>query len=216
MLKIDSKAVQSLVLKLDAVRSKAIPFAVRQALNDQVFAARKRWRTEMGGAFILRNRWTLGSIRVEKAKGRDVRTMAATIGSLAPYLGEQEFGGSHPDRGIPTGPAAGQEMGQVPRTRTVRGPYKLSSRLRSGAKKGRKKRGKTRLIYLETGKAKGVFKVWGRGKKGGRVLLWDLGHPHITVHAKPTLGPTVDAIERRAPKYYARAFLRELRRAGWR
>ena len=215
MLKIDTKAVEALARKLDIVRSKAIPFAVRQALNDQVFAARKRWQKEMGSEFIIRNRWTLGSIRVEKARGRSVQTMQSVVGSLAGYMHDQEFGGSHADSGIPTAPAAGQPMGQVPRTRTVRGPNKLSSKLRRRTGRSRKSRGKARLVYLETAKAKGIFKVWGRGKKGGRALLWDFGHPHISLSPKPTLGDTVDAIRARAPKYYARAFIKELRRAGW-
>ena len=215
MLKIDTKAVEALARKLDTVRSKAIPFAVRQALNDQVFAARKRWQKEMGDSFILRNRWTVGSIRVEKARGRNVATMQSVVSSLAGYMSKQEFGGAQVEGGIPTAPAAGQPMGQVPRTRTVRGPNKLTSKLRRKSGRARKSRGKKRLVYLETAKAKGIFRVWGRGKKGGRVLLWDFGHPRVIDPKTPTLGPTVDAIRARAPKYYARAFIRELRRAGW-
>jgi hypothetical protein len=215
MLRIDTRDIAKLERILRAVRTKAIPYANRNALNDMAFAARKQWRTEMERSFILRNRWTVGSIRVVKARGTDVSTMHSVIGSVSSYLGRQEFGGISHEQAIPTAPAAGQAKGLVPRTRAVRAQNRLAQRIGKG--RGRTRRqGKYRLVYLETDQAKGVFRVWGRGKKGGRVLLWDLGHPTVMNPRIETLGPTVETVGRRGPRYYMRSLLREVRRAGWR
>ena len=48
----------------------------------------------MGRTFVLRNQWTVRTVRVEGARGLDVRTMQSTVGSLAPYLETQEQGGT--------------------------------------------------------------------------------------------------------------------------
>ena len=68
MLRIDSRDLDRLVRDLEKVRRKAIPHAVRNALNSQAFDARKRWQSKMGEEFTLRNKWVAGSVRVEKAR----------------------------------------------------------------------------------------------------------------------------------------------------
>lgn len=208
---VDTRGFDRLERILVNTRSRAIPYATRNALNDMAFAARKQWRTEMERSFILRNRWTVGSIRVEKASGTDVGTMHSVVGSVSSYLGKQEFGGTSREDAIPRPRAAGQPASMPTHTRTVRARYRLSGKIGKGR---RPKLGKKRLVYLDSPKA-GLYEVWGHGKKGGRRIVWDMSHGAVHNRAIPTLEPTVELVAKRGRRYYLRNLMQELRRVGW-
>lgn len=209
MLRIDTRDLRRLERVLEATRKTALPYAIRNTLNDQAFAAHKEWQGEMESSFILRNRWTVGSRRVVRAKGKDIATMHSVVGSLASYLDEQEHGGTRHESAIPRPGAAGQPSSMRTRTRTVRARYRLKL-----SKKSQRKSAKKRLVYLSQPKL-GVYEVWGRGKQGGRKIIWDLSHHTVHLRPTPTLGPAVETVRSKSHRMYARRMLQELRRVGW-
>jgi hypothetical protein len=121
---LDASDLRKLASDLQKVAKKALPYAAKDALNRAAFEGRKQWGEQMDKAFVLRNKWTKGSIRVEKASGIRVDGMASKLGSALPYLEKQEEGGAKTPKGaarsvpIPTSSAAGQGM-KAPRTKQV-------------------------------------------------------------------------------------------------
>jgi hypothetical protein len=226
---VDTKELEQLEKDLRVFRSRAIPFAVKDALNAQAFAARKVWRKEMDQKFILRNKFTQGSIRVRKAKGTNVQKMQSVVGSVSTYLDEQEEGASRQVNGIPMGPSAGQSKETIPRTRTVRARNKpaavqtaLTRRPRHGKRtirnliairEARKSGSKLAFLHLKAKKeVQGIFRIGG-GKRNPKLkLLWDLGKSTVRIPRTPTLEPTADLIRSRSAPFYVRATLRQLRR----
>lgn len=88
----------------------------REVMNDQAFAVRSTSLRTVSRMFILRGggqlKWAQSSILVDKAKGRNIRTMFAEVGSKKnwarnkgePFMGlrYQEFGESRNIESIPT------------------------------------------------------------------------------------------------------------------
>ena len=132
LLVVDTREIHGLVRQLEVFSSKALPYAIRDSLNRSALAAKNVWADEIRSSMILRNRWTLGSLRVVNATGMDPRRMVAVTGSIARYMGTQEEGGKKTKHGkhgvaIPTKTASGEGRGSGPRQRLVRGPMKLGS-----------------------------------------------------------------------------------------
>src|SRR6185503_17958101 len=124
---VDTKKV---VKDLKTFREKAVPYAVRNALNRSAYAARGAWQEEIRNSFTLRNKYTERAVRYEKATGKDVAGMIAKVGSVADYMDEQEHGASiHANakhKAIPGPVAAGQTPGGK-RTKLVRAGNKLAA-----------------------------------------------------------------------------------------
>jgi len=225
---VDLQGVEKLQRDLQTMRRRALPHAMRNALNDEAFAARKVWQSDMGKAFTLRNRWTAGSVRVEKARGINIGSMQAVTGSLAPYVAEQEFGATVQKEAIPTGAASGE--GRIPgsqRKRQVRRPnlkrnIKLGPRVTKGSRHVRlagtiaaAKRGGHKFVFLELGRGgkRGIFRLSGRN--GNRLrMVYDLSRNSITKRATPTLEPAVGTVRKWAPGIVRRAMIAQFKRAG--
>ena len=91
----DLKDLGRLQKDLQIFSKKSIPFATRNALNETAILGRKLWKGEMGRRFILRNKFVVGSLRVVKvSRGQNVAQMFSMIGSISPFMGLQESGGT--------------------------------------------------------------------------------------------------------------------------
>jgi len=227
MFVIDDRQIRHLAARLKD-SPKAVGYAARNTLNRQAFDARKAWQGEMRSTFTLRNTWTMGSIRVEKASGYSLQTMQSRVGSGLNYLETQEEGGAKPGGGaygqpIPTSVASGEGRGARPRKRTVRARYKLgaitlqqrpggSRKQRNAAAIQQARRKGTKYAFLELGKGTGIAQI-PKGKRGKIQLIWSLAHSGVKVPPHPTLGPAVAKVQRRFPRYAAAELLRQLKRA---
>lgn len=198
----DFKKLHAEISKLQ----RAYPYAIRNALNGCAFEHRKAWQMEIRSTFTNRNQFTQRSIRVEKATGLDIKTMKAVTGSVAPYIGDQEEGGTVRGRGkhkaIPTPLAGGGKPGGTKRPRLVAGRYKLSSV--TVASKPLQKYGKRRqnavalaiairkgerfaLLNRTKGKGRGIFEVKGLKRKAKVRMIWNVSQGSVKVKPEPTM-----------------------------
>jgi hypothetical protein len=232
MITIDLSDLRRLEKDLKTMADKAVPFAVRNSLNRSAFEGRRIWQAEIQDEFILRNRFTANSVRVEQARGLNVNRMEAALGSIAPYMDTQEFGGRRTGGGrhgapIPTAVAAGQAQGTAPRTRLVRGAHKLgaiqlTSRGRgTGSKRQRnaiaiKQAAKAgnKYVFLELENSKGLFKITGGRRKPRIVMVWDISKRSLIIPPSPTLGPTLKRLEPKMLSIHYQALLEQLKRHG--
>ncbi len=224
----DLKDLGRLQKDLNTFSKKSVPFAMRKALNETAFLGRKLWKREMGQRFVLRNKFTAGSLRVQKVKrGNDPDQMFSMIGSISPYMGLQEAGGTKKGKtgavAIPTAVAAGQALGSQPRTKVVRRPNRmpninLDKRIRSGSKSQRnaanvqqaaRLKRKYALIEREGGKT-AIVRVTGR-KKLNVKMVWDLSRKSVRIKPEPTLQPTLVRLQQLRPAIHRRAIIKELR-----
>lgn len=233
----DLKDLDRLVKDLKTFRKRALPHAVRNTLTATAFQGRKLWVNEIESSFVTRNKFTTRSLRVEKAKlNSNIATMSSTLGSVAPYMGLQETGGTEQGKGaskpIPTASAAGQAKGTRPRTKVVRkrnrlGAIQITKRRVTG---GRKQRtaiaismaatggSGSRFAVIETNRGKGIFRVTGRKRgraprfKGVRIrMVWDLSKRSVPVPRHPTLQRTLTDLERLTPSIARKAIIDQLR-----
>ena len=90
---VDTKDIQLLAAKLNKVQVK---YAVLNTLNDIAMLADTAQRKALDREFILRNRYTLGSLRVTKARLSNLQSEA---GSIQGYLAKQDSGGTKVGKG---------------------------------------------------------------------------------------------------------------------
>ncbi len=225
---IDLSQVAKLAKTLDALNRKGLPFAVRKGLNETAFEARKQWKEQLGKTLTLRNTWTERSLRVDKvAAGYDVGSMQSKVGSTAPYMAEQEFGGSKAKKGrhgvpIPTAVAAGQDKG-AQRTKAVRKRNYLSAlSVTKRAGVGRKQQNaiavKTAaktggVVFLDLGRRQGLFRVTGGAKRPRISMLYNLSKTVVVTPPHATLGPAIKVIEPKLASIHAKALQEQIDRA---
>lgn len=178
---------------------------VRNALNGCAFEAQKAWRTEVKRTFTNRTPFTERSIQVTKAVGTDVRTMKSVVGSVAPYLEDQEEGavihGKGKHKAIPAA-VAGGAGGPGIRPRVVLGRFRLGGIKVRDPKVGRFGRKKRNAIAMELAARSGNrFALLSRPKGGRAVfevrrvsrrkfktrLIWNLDRSSVTVKPEPTM-----------------------------
>jgi hypothetical protein len=241
MFKVETIDVKELEAELKTFAKRAYPFATKAAINNAAFKARDLWQREISVDMIERNKFTRQSIRVEQSRTLDVDRQSATVGSIAPYMKDQEFGGVKRSKGkhgvpIATSYAAGQE-GQQPRTRLARRANKLASiQLRKRIRSSRNKKqallfkvqdavtsGKRFIFHdFESGKKKGIFRVVGGSKKfkrgwptGAKLkMVADMSSKVITIPRNPTLKPVVKQVEILMPAMWRKALVFQVRRHG--
>lgn len=232
MIHIRIKGLPELIRGVNAFSKTGVPYAVRDTLNDSAFALRKEWQGEIKRSFTLRNQYTERSIRVDKAQGRDVRSMEARTGSIAAYMAEQEEGatvrGKGKHKAIPAPAAAGQSPGAAKRTRTVRAGLRLSAiNVANPAMAGygkrrqnaialaiaRRRGDRFALLNRAKGKGRGLFEVRGFSKRKVRMrMLYDLSKGSVRVKPEPTLQRSITSSHRAFEQAQAKAFVRQLRR----
>lgn len=224
-LEVDLKDVEDLIDDLRTFKKSALPFAGRDALNTTVFQGRRIWIQKIEAKFVIRNRFTVRQVRVVKAKGSNVDAMESTLGSTAPYMRIQEFGGTirgtRKSKPIPTSVAAGQAMGTRPRTKVVRRPMRQASirlgrRVRTGSRRQRNaiaiRQAVTtgrKFALLEFERGQGIARITGRKRIRVR-LIWDLSRRSVRVPPHPTLQPTLDVLEPMLPAIHRAAIIKQL------
>jgi hypothetical protein len=221
---VDSHEIEKFARDLDKMAKRAIPHAMRNSLNRSAFAGRKILKREISKQFTERNSYTQRSVRVTKARGTNLRTMEALMGSVAPYMGERERGKTKKGS-LPTPIAAGQSQGTIPRTRLVRGANKLG-RIRMGKKaKGGNRRQRNaasirqaasegrKFAYIETPSKRLVVRVTGKRKLKVRTL-WDVTRASHTIAPMPTMAPTLRKLERVIPRIHLGSLKEQVKRNG--
>ena len=226
MITVELKGAKETIAALKRMREKAVPFALRNALNTAAFEARSIWQREIRGAFINRNAFTERSIRVEQAsRGR----LWSVVGSVAPWLKTQEEGGEVKGKVghhkvIPRAAAAGQAAGST-RTRLVRGRFMLVAinlahpSLHGGRRQKNaiaiamaRKQGKNIVLLTRPSGGKGMFVISG-GKRALRTkMLYDVSRSSVHVHAEPTLQRALAAVKPKLEHMLAAAVQQQMQR----
>lgn len=225
MITVKLEGAQEMVKALERMRTKAVPFALRNALNVAAFETRTIWQREIKRTFVARNSFTERSVLVERAS---INKLTSVVGSIAPYMALQETGGTdsgrHGRKPIPGPVAAGQAPGSK-RTRLVRARFKLGAiNLAHPATKGDRKQrnaiaiataknaGK-RLVLLERPSGgKGIFVLGGAAKRPSARLLWNVGKASVHIKGKHTLQQSLDAVKPKLEHMLMAAFVEQLQR----
>lgn len=223
------RGIDELVRDLRVARKRALPHAVRNALNTAAFEAKRAWGDEVAQKFTNRNTWTAGrAIQVVKAQGTELRKLEARVGSTADFMGRQEHGGTVRGRSghrpIPGPTAAGQASGGK-RTKLVRAVNRLSAIRAAKAGKGVNRRqrnaiaiamarrsGQKRAVLERPKGGKGLFAIGGSLRKPKARLLWDLSRRSARVPAHPTLEPALKKLTRKMEHIFMSEILAQLRR----
>ena len=229
MFKLDDSAIKGLEKDLKTFADRAFPFATKATLNKGAFTAQKLARKDVSIKMVERNRFTQQSIQVDQARTLNVRRQAATVGSIADYMEDQEFGavkrkGGSEGVSIPTGYSARQE-GQQTRTRVPRKANKLASiRLsKVGSRASSRKQrnlivireaasGGNKFIFLDLGRRKGIFKVVGGKRRPKIKMVHDMTEQSIRIPRNPWLKPAVDRTQILMPGFYRDALIFQLKR----
>lgn len=231
MIKLDDKNLKEFEAELKTFARRAYPFATKNTINKAVFETQKISRRDVSVKMVERNKFTKQSIQVDQARTLNVQQQAATVGSTAGYMEDQEFGtikrksGSKGVR-IATGYSAGQE-GQQPRTKLPRRPNKMQNiRLRKRRIKAdtRKRRNISairqaatsgnKFVFLDLGKRQGIFKVTGGKRRPKIKMVQDMTEQSVTIPRNPWLKPAVDVVQLRMPTFYRDALIFQLKRQG--
>jgi hypothetical protein len=232
-IKLDTQPIEQLENELDKFGAKALPYAIRDTLTITAFEASEHATANLFKVFTIRNSYTPRSIRYERARGTSVNRMESAVGSIQPYLAEQEEGFTKRGGGkhglpIPTSYAAGQE-GARPRTKAIKRINWLN-RLKV-ARSGRRAHSVGQQIVqaaqeaIATGRRTiflplrhpGLYKVvggrktrrgWPRGAK--LKMLYSLEDRSARTEAHPWLEPAVRVVLTRQDEYYRRAVIRQI------
>lgn len=215
--------IKQLEADLQQLKAKALPFATRNTVNRAAFDARTVGQRNIKRQMTLRNKWTLRSVQVDKAKTLQISRQESVVGSTVGYLETQEFGGVKRRKGkkgiaIATSYSSGEGESSKPRKRLPRGANAMRRiQLKRGRRKGANKRQqnvvavreaaakKTKFIYMETARTKGIFRVLG-GKKKPRVkMVHSLKEQSVRIPKNPWLRPAVLKVSKRMPEIHARS-----------
>jgi len=226
MLTLDDRNIRKYERDLKRFAARAYPFATKAALNGAAFAARTMAIDNVREDLTLRNKFTVGSIRVNRVQGLNVRKQQAAIGSIADYMRDQEFGAVKSRTGsegvaIPTSYSSGEGDNARPRKRVPRRPNQLKNiKLRKSRRRNNKAAimqaatSGRKFIFLDLGRTKGIFRVVG-GKRRPRIrMVYSLNRTSVTIPASPWLRPATREGERRLPSLYREALIFQLKRAG--
>lgn len=230
MIKIDVKDLKKMEADLKNFASRALPFATKNTVNQAAFTAMREAKQGVREDMTTRNRFTEQSIRVKQTKTLAISRQAATVGSVADYMEDQEFGATKTKTGkegvaIPTSYSAGQGRGVKPRTRLPRKPNKMENiRLKQRSKGGVSRKqhnlvaikgaaaGGNKYVFLDLGRRKGIFRVNG-GKKNPKIqMVHDLTSQAVTIPRNPWLKPAVDRTKPKISEIYKDSLRFQLRR----
>lgn len=225
MFQINDRDIKKLEKRLKLINERALPFATKETINGMAFGAQKLARQDIQQRMTLRNKFTMSSVLVDQARGPNIPSQFARMGSIADYMDEQEFGGTKSRKsgrsvGIPTSFSAGQR-GAKPRTRLPRKAYQMAQiMLRKGGKRGANSKQQNAIniasslggfTYLDLGRRKGIFKI---DKKGNPTMVHDLTRASVRIPALKWMKPAVDTIVSKRGEFYAKALSFQLDRMG--
>jgi len=223
---VEWRGLKRLQSDLELFARKAIPYAAREALNSLAFGQQKNWQSELKKSFILRNQFTVRSIRVERARGLDVRTMEARTGTVATYLADQEEGATHVKSGKHGEPLPAAAPGArksrrrlVSRSRRI-GSIKIMPRVRGSRSRQigaafamARKRGGKQFAFLRISRARrGIFEINPNSRQRGVRKVWDLSKPTVRIPPTPTLGRSFKRTVQMSEDVGRKAMLFQLKR----
>ena len=232
MLKIDDSDLKQYESDLKTFANRAFPFATKNTLNRSAFEAQKVARNNVDSKMIQRNRFTKQSIQVEQSRTLNISRQSSSVGSIADYMKDQEFGKvirKSGKEGVPiaTSYAAGQSEGAQPRTRLPRKANALASiQLRNKRTRGKTRRQRNlivikeaaqsgrKYIFLDLGRSKGIFKVVGGMRKPKIKMVWSMREQSVVIPRNPWLQPAVKRVQKRMPEFYRDSLVFQLKRQG--
>lgn len=199
---------------LGRLKEKAWPYAVRGTLNTVAFDTSREWRRQIeNGDLQVRNTFTVRAITVDKATGTNIMNMRSTVSApKAPWLEKLETGGIEERGNVPTGSAAGAGLSKPKRKRALGKNATLASvtlapRVTRGSRRQRNRvavkmavASGRKLVFLDLGKRRGVFKVMGSKSNPQVRMLFDTSKPSHQVKKHATLGPAVRLVTPRLAK----------------
>lgn len=239
MFRIDDSQVKRLERDLLTFAHKAYPFATKETLNGMAFQGQKLARANVKNQMITRNRWTEGSIKVEKSKTLILSQQASMLGSVEEYMRDQEFGAFQAKTGkegvsIPTSFSSGEGENAQPRMKMPTTRHRMRNIRLSGKGRRTPKTRKQavlfrvqdavtsgrRLTFLDLGKRQGIFRVVGGSKKfkrgwpdGARLrMVYDMTHQSVFIPRNSWLEPASKAVDPRP--IYLEAMRFQARRHG--
>jgi hypothetical protein len=208
---INTGALGDLTAALRDLRKKAAFHAVRLALTDTAALAHHAAGGSIEKTFTLRNKWTLGALKFDQARGTQIRQLVSRVGALQPkptekhpdpepYLAMQEEGFTRQisgEHGVPVpSPAAAGQGRRARRTKPLRwGSYMSKIKLSDRPKVTKPRQAVAAAIaqairkhephvFLPLRGAPGIYRVSPRGKSRARLtLLYSLADKQI--HTAP-------------------------------
>ena len=217
---------------LKTFAARAVPFATKQTINKAAFTAQKMIKRDIKSKFVNRNKFTVNSIQVEIARGLNVNTQEAVVGSIAPYMDEQEFGGRKTKTGkegvpIATTVASGEGRGAQPRKKKVpRSRLMGNIKLKNRSVKSMTRRqenaikiqmavaSKRKFVYLDLTRHSGIYRVTGSKANTKIDLVYDLSKKTVPIPRNPTFAPATKRVEKLIPFFYKDALVFQLKRQG--
>ena len=230
---IDTDKIKQFESDLKTFASRAYPFATKETLNTAAFSAKEGAIANTRSQMITRNKFTENSWKVSPPRGTktlNVGRQEVTVGSIAPYMDDQEFGtikhkGGKTGIPIATSVASGEGEGAQPRRRMVPKSRKLGNialrnksvkalskkrknfiKVKETAKSGRK------FVFLDHSKHPGIYRVTGGVRRPEVKLIWDMSKTSVVIPKNPTLAPAVEDAKRVMPFLYQEALIFQLKR----
>lgn len=145
------RQIEKLEIVVKTASDRAIPFAVKDAINATARTGMQAAKREVADRFTIRNTHAKNSISFQQTKSIDIDRMESQFGTTAEYMAKQESGfvnvGKKTGVWIPTPEAANQ--GGMTRTKPVmRGRRKANINLRKKPRKRWKTEGQQRIAEI--------------------------------------------------------------------
>lgn len=227
----DDRDWKKLEKSLLEMRKNALPYAVNSYLNSMAFETQGQGKKIVQNRMILRNKYTLQSIRANKAtRSNKIESMRAATGSTAGYMETQEFGGiekgdrgknkpiATPDASGESGsgmrkkmPTAANRLSRISlkKTRVMAHTRKQANfiRVKMAMKTGQK------YVYIDTGRRRFIAKISAvnlskRGAKfmGARLrMVYDLSRKSVSIRKNKWLEPATGIAMRKRDVIYTKA-----------
>jgi hypothetical protein len=207
MIEVKWKGLDEIKRDLETMQKRAVPYAMKEALNVSAHLTSIIWEDEIEKSFTLRNQYTRKSIRVERARGLNVRNMRAVVGTISPYLPKDESGatirGKGKSKAVPTAVAAGQRFGAT-RTRPVR-PFKsiqlpklpaavegyANARFNAASMAIARRKGSQFALLRRKQGGMGIFRLGSGKRRMNPRLVWNLSRSSVKLRPIPTLARTL-------------------------
>jgi hypothetical protein len=213
-LNINQKEVVELTNKLEKLHRSALPVAIKSTLNDLAFETRKAALKEFDNKFIVRRpTFPKSHIRANKSPNTfDIDRMISETGVIegksisGDRLELQEFGGTIPNRSVPTEKT---RTGGIETRQSARYYYRKFKNARLGhnpSQKGKRIRQRPNTTILKTRNA--LIEI----RKGGdwNVLYHENKNVDITKNA--FMDPAARKVIKRVSDFYAKQAKRQIER----
>ena len=237
---INDEQTEELEHMLFVFASRALPFAVRNTIKDTAFLAQRFARQDVDDKFILRNKHSQRSIRVDKSavmRELKIDRMHASTGSDESYMARQEFGGRQVAKGtegkpIYTSQAAGLGDSSPPVKKLPRAPNKMSRiQLKKNKLRAKSRRQafffaavqtleeRNKYAFIDDNEhTKGIYRIQGRLNRKGSwkiknlkmKLIWDLSRKSVTNAKEPWLLPASQDAAALQPAIYRKRLNEQL------